>query len=133
MVWLSPPPSSSPRSLPRSRGAGLSASCTPSARATSADSAGVRGPIQCMCVLTLMLGPLVHPALQAQEAKGIYPRAEILYMCLISCLMFLLGTMSCLKSKRHATKNYAYTCSFQRVNSDLSPFYSFSVLGPAGP
>ena len=30
-------------------------------------------------------------------------------------------------------KNDAYTTNFQPVNSDLSPFYSFSVLGPAGP
>ena len=34
------------------------------------------------------------------------------------------------KKKRHALKNDAYTTNFQPLNSDLSPFYAFSVLSP---
>ena len=34
------------------------------------------------------------------------------------------------KQKRRALENGAYTTNFQPVNSDLSAFYAFSVLGP---
>ena len=41
-----------------------------------------------------------------------------------------------LKNERRALKNGAYTTNLEPVNSDLNPFYAFSVLsvlGPAGP
>ena len=50
-------------------------------------------------------------------------------MLIIVCCCFLF----CWKQKRHTLKNDADATNFQPVNSDLNPFYAFSVLGPAGP
>ena len=53
----------------------------------------------------------------------------VFFYCYMVCV-FSLFLSSCSKKIRHTTKNDAYTSNFQPVNSDLSPFYSFLVLGP---